>query len=60
MEMKNYCHFSYQSEEYVIQMCVVEGNSAQDLYVFHVITSKLTGQAARLISERQDLNTYME
>ena len=44
--------------EYVIQMCVVEGNSAQDLYVFHVITSKLTGQAARLISERQDLNTW--
>ena len=44
--------------EYVIQMCVVEGNSAQDLHVFYVITSKLTGQAARLISERQHLNTW--
>lgn len=44
--------------EYVISCCRIEGNSDQDLYVYHVITSKLTGKAASLISERQDLDTW--
>ncbi|XP_028160129.1 uncharacterized protein LOC114352655 [Ostrinia furnacalis] len=49
-----------QKCEYVIRTCRVDGNPDQDLYVYHVITSRLTGKAATLISERQDISTWTE
>lgn len=44
--------------EYVIKAFQVEGNSAQNLYVYHCITSKLTGRAAALLSDHQDLVSW--
>lgn len=44
--------------DYFISICRIEGNTDQDLYVYHLITSRLTGRAAALISERQDLGTW--
>lgn len=46
--------------EYVINAFRQVGNVAQDLYIFHAITGRLTGKAAHLISERQDINTWAE
>lgn len=46
--------------EYVINAFRRVGNAAQDLYIFHAITGRLTGKAAHLISERQDINTWTE
>lgn len=45
--------------EYVIKAFHVEGNLAQNLYVFHCITSKLTGKAASLLSDYQDLTSWV-
>lgn len=44
--------------EYVIGCFTNAENQAQDLYVFHVVSSKLTGKAAQLISERQDIESW--
>lgn len=44
--------------EYVIRLCRVDDSREQDLYIFHVVTSRLCGKAAALISERQDLDTW--
>ncbi|KPJ08980.1 hypothetical protein RR48_15121 [Papilio machaon] len=41
--------------EYVMKLCRDIG-----LYIFQVITSKLTGKAATLISERTDIETWNE
>lgn len=46
--------------EYVIARCRLDGNPEQDLYVYQVITSRLAGRAAQLISERQDIDTWSE
>lgn len=44
--------------EYVISGFM--GNAAQNLYVMHTITSRLKGNAASLISEREDVLTWIE
>lgn len=44
--------------EYVINCYKKEDNPAQDLYVFHVVSSKLIGKAAHLISERPDIESW--
>lgn len=44
--------------EYVIRLCREAGNLDQDLYIFQVITSKLVGRAATLISERPDIESW--
>ncbi|KAL0820854.1 hypothetical protein ABMA28_005523 [Loxostege sticticalis] len=36
------------------------GNENQNLYNMHVITSRLTGKAAGLVSEREDINSFAE
>lgn len=46
--------------EYVIKCYQKVGNPAQDLYVFHVVSSKLVGKAAHLISERPDIESWAE
>lgn len=46
--------------EYVINCYKRENNPAQDLYVFHVVSSKLIGKAAHLISERPDIESWAE
>ena len=37
-----------------------DGNVAQNTYLMHVLTSRLTGQAAALRSEREDVITWLE
>lgn len=44
--------------EYVIHNFRQSDSSAQELYLFHVITSRLTGKAAFLISEREDICSW--
>lgn len=44
--------------EYVKLAYEVPNNMAQNLYVFHTITSRLTGRAASLLSEREDVTTW--
>ncbi|XP_048483023.1 uncharacterized protein LOC125490950 [Plutella xylostella] len=39
--------------EYIIER--FRGNEAQDTYIMHAITSRLAGDAAALVSERQDI-----
>ncbi|XP_045541705.1 uncharacterized protein LOC123723243 [Papilio machaon] len=46
--------------EYVIKLSRETGNLEQDIYIFQVITSKLAGKAATLISERPDIETWNE
>lgn len=46
--------------EYLISCCRVENNPHQDLYIFNIITSRLIGRAAALVSERQDLDTWSD
>lgn len=46
--------------EYVIARFRGHENPAQDLYVYHTITSKLRGKAAVLISERRDIETWTQ
>lgn len=41
--------------EYVIERFNSRGNEEQNLYVFHTITSRLTENAAALLSERDDI-----
>ncbi|CAF4897008.1 unnamed protein product [Pieris macdunnoughi] len=36
----------------------VEGNAAQNLYLFHAITSRLVGKAATLLSENQNITSW--
>lgn len=44
--------------QYVIERFRLEENPAQDIYVFHTITSRLIGKAACLLSEREDIQTW--
>lgn len=44
--------------EYIINR--FRGSESQNAYVMQVITSRLTGDAAALISERQDIETWFE
>lgn len=44
--------------EYIIER--FQGNRAQNEYVMQVITSRLTENAAALISERADIETWAE
>lgn len=44
--------------EYVIKK--YRGDEAQNVYVMHTITSRLSGDAAALISEREDVVTWLE
>lgn len=46
--------------EYIINRYRENGNADQDLYVFHTVTSRVTGRAAALLSERQDILTWSE
>lgn len=46
--------------EYVIRAFHLEGNVSQNLYVFHSVTSRLTGRAATLLSEHQHLTSWIE
>lgn len=53
-------NFFIKKCEYVIKCYKHESNPAQDLYVYHVVSSKLTGKAAQLLSERQDIESWTE
>ncbi|KAJ8727239.1 hypothetical protein PYW08_015636 [Mythimna loreyi] len=44
--------------EYVLSN--FQGSDAQNEYLFHVITSRLTGEAANLVGEREQINTWHE
>ncbi|XP_045535699.1 uncharacterized protein LOC123721309 [Papilio machaon] len=44
--------------EYVIER--YRGNDEQNLYVYHVVTSRLSGNAAALLSERDDIVTWSQ
>lgn len=46
--------------EYVIRSFRGENNPAQQIYLFHCITSRLIGKAAVLISERENVTTWEE
>lgn len=44
--------------EYVIDLFSRRGNEDQNIYVFHAITSRLTDNAAALLSEREDIVSW--
>ncbi|KOB70203.1 Cytadhesion [Operophtera brumata] len=44
--------------EYVVNGSKAPGNAAQDLYLFHVVSSKLTGRAATLLSDHPNIKSY--
>lgn len=44
--------------EYVIN--IYRGNDEQNLYMYHAITSRLAGNAAELLSERDDIMSWAE
>lgn len=44
--------------EYIIN--TFQGGKAQNEYLFHVLTSKLTGEAANLVGERDSIGTWLE
>ncbi|KOB39328.1 Cytadhesion, partial [Operophtera brumata] len=44
--------------EYVVNGSKAAGNAAQDLYLFHVVSSKLTGRAATLLSDHPNIKSY--
>ncbi|XP_045541903.1 uncharacterized protein LOC123723369 [Papilio machaon] len=46
--------------EYVLNCYKSESSQAQNLYMFHVLSSKLVGKAAQLLSERQDIESWTE
>lgn len=46
--------------EYVISGSAVEGNLEQNLYLFHAVTSRLTGRAASLLSDHPEIATWEE
>lgn len=46
--------------EYVIRSFRGESNPAQQVYLYHCITSRLVGKAAVLVSERENVSTWEE
>lgn len=44
--------------EYVLSGSKIQGNEAQNLYLFHAISSRLTGRAATLLSDHPDITSY--
>ncbi|XP_048485113.1 uncharacterized protein LOC119691638 [Plutella xylostella] len=46
--------------EYVINAYKGDNNPEQELYLYHLITSKLVDKAAVLISERQDIESWQQ
>lgn len=44
--------------DYVVNGSRIAGNLAQELYIFHSITSRLTGRAATLLSDHPNITTY--
>lgn len=44
--------------QYIYSSFADANNAAQQVYVFHAITSRLGGRAAALLSEREDVNTW--
>lgn len=44
--------------EYILSGSVIVGNSAQNLYLFHAISSRLTGRAATLLSDHPNITSY--
>ncbi|KOB57845.1 Cytadhesion [Operophtera brumata] len=44
--------------EYVVNGSKATGNAAQDLYLFHVVSSKHTGGAATLLSDHPNIKSY--
>lgn len=47
-----------RKSQYILRSFSIQGNAAQNLYVFHAITSRLEGKAASLLSEREDITTW--
>lgn len=46
--------------DYVINGSRIIGNAAQNVYLFHAISSRLTGRAATLLSDHPNINSYDE
>lgn len=44
--------------EYVIRTFIHDNNPAQQIYIYHTITSRLAGKAAILVSERDNISTW--
>lgn len=44
--------------DYVLNCSRIPGNPAQNLYLFHAISSRLSGKAATLLSDHPNINTY--
>lgn len=44
--------------EYVVSGSKIQGNTAQNLYLFHAVSSKLTGRAATLLSDHPNITSY--
>lgn len=44
--------------EYVVNGSRIRGNLQQELYLFHVISSRLTGRAAALLSDNPNVTSY--
>lgn len=55
---KRHLNLFIRKSEYVINK--YRGSDEQNLYVMHAITSRLSGNAAALISEREDIVTWEE
>ncbi|CAF4748393.1 unnamed protein product [Pieris macdunnoughi] len=55
---ENLLNLFIAKSEYVIKEFRVEGNTAQNLYLFHAITSRLVGKAATLLSENQNITSW--
>nr|XP_034828819.1 uncharacterized protein LOC117986103 [Maniola hyperantus] len=49
-----------RKSEYVVLNYRNSNTAAQDLYLFHVVTSRLTDKAASLVSEREDITSWQE
>lgn len=55
---KRHLNLFIRKSEYVIVR--YRGSAFQDLYVYHAVTSRLTGDAAALLSEREDVASWSE
>lgn len=55
---ENQLNFFLSKCDYVISGSRIPGNLAQNLYLFHAVSSKLCGRAATLLSDYPNISTY--
>lgn len=56
---ENILNLFIKKAQYIYNGYATPNNSVQQQYVFHAITSRLYGRAAALLSEREDINSWV-